>query len=499
MHNQVKMRLSDIIEGLGAVEVVGNLDVVVTDVATDSRKVIPGALFACVKGSRVDGHDYAGEAMSRGATAILAERKVRTGEAVTQVLVGDVRDALAMASSRLFGNPSRELTVIGITGTNGKTTTVYLLGSIIEAWGQPVGMMGTLGHRIGDTVTRDPFTTPEAPAIHRYMRSMLDNGKKYCVMEVSSHAIALGRANHVSFDIVAFTNLTRDHLDFHKGLEDYRRTKMRLFGIDDLHHHFGEDRQAVVNIGDETGRLISEMSPLPCRTFCIDGDADISGEIVDLGWDKTTLKVAYSGGEAMVSTSLRGRSGAENTLTAFAIARVLGVDDEAIAEGIRRIEVVPGRMETISGSGRIAVVDYAHTPDALKRLLEDVKRISSGRVICVFGCGGDRDRGKRPEMGKIAADLADYIIVTSDNPRTEDPSAIIEDILRGIPAGSRHEVIPDRGEAIHRAVGVSNEGDIVVVAGKGHEDYQILGTETVSFDDREVVRKAFGMIANAKS
>lgn len=493
------MKLSEVIDGLELTEIAGDTDVGVTDVTSDSRKVTPGTLFACVKGGRVDGHDYADSAISQGASAILTARKIETMKPVTQVVVPDVRRAVAHTASRLFGNPSEGLTVTGVTGTNGKTTTVHILRAVIEAWGKPVGVMGTLGHWVDDGVTKDAFTTPEAPSVQRYMRAMRESGKKHCVMEVSSHAISLARADWVSFDVVVFTNLTRDHLDFHKDVGAYRRAKMKLFGVDDEGHHFGLKRKAVINVGDETGRLIRKLTPLPCTTFCLGGDADIRGDIDTLGWEGTKVRATYAGGSTLIRTALWGRSNAENALAAFAAARVLGIEDEAILEGIAGVGGVPGRMEVITGPDRVAVVDYAHTPDALERLLADVRQMASAKVICVFGCGGDRDRGKRPEMGKIASSLADYTIVTSDNPRTEDPMSIIEDILRGVPGESEHEVVPDRAEAIQRAVRASSKGDIIVVAGKGHEDYQIVGTESVSFSDREVVRKALGIIANAKA
>jgi UDP-N-acetylmuramoyl-L-alanyl-D-glutamate--2,6-diaminopimelate ligase len=493
------MKLSEVIDGLEVAEIAGDTGVGVTDLTSDSRKVRPGALFACVEGGRVDGHDYADSAVDRGASVILTARKIETVKPVTQVVVKDVRRALAHTASRLFGMPSEGLTVTGVTGTNGKTTTVHILRAVIEAWGEPAGVMGTLGHSVGDGVTKDAFTTPEAPSVQRYMRAMLDSGKKHCVMEVSSHAISLARADWVSFDVVVFTNLTRDHLDFHKDIDAYRGAKMKLFGIDDEGHHFGSARKAVVNVGDETGRLIRKLTPLPCTTFCLGGDADIRGDIDTLGWEGTKIRVTYAGGSAMIRTPLRGTSNAENALAAFAAARVLGIGDEAILEGLAEVGGVPGRMEVIKGPDRIALVDYAHTPDALERLLTDVRQMASAKVICVFGCGGDRDRGKRPEMGAIASRLADLTIVTSDNPRTEDPTSIIEDILRGVARESRYEVVPDRAEAIQRAVRSSSKGDIIVVAGKGHEDYQIIGTETIGFDDREVVRKALGIIANAKA
>jgi UDP-N-acetylmuramoyl-L-alanyl-D-glutamate--2,6-diaminopimelate ligase len=493
------MKLHELTENVGITELVGAREVGVTGITTDSRKVGTGDLFACIRGGRADGHDFAAGAVRAGASVVLCERKLRLDRSVTQVVVKDARRALARIASQFFGSPSRHLTVIGVTGTNGKTTTVHLLHSIIEAWGKPVGMMGTLGHRIGDTVTKDPFTTPESPQVQAYMRAMVDRGQRFCVMEVSSHAIALGRVDDVEFDFVVFTNLTRDHLDFHQDLDDYRRTKMMLFGIGDDGRCFGRDRKAIINIGDETGRRIRDLSPLTCLTYCLDCKADVTGRISRLGWEGTNLEVTGPKGTAAVRTRLRGRSNAENVLAACAVSRMLEIPDQALNAGIERLPEVPGRMQVIDGPGRQAVVDYAHTPDALRRLLEDVRHMAGGRMICVFGCGGDRDQGKRPEMGKIAGELADFIIVTSDNPRTEDPDKIIQDIVGGIAKHVDYEVVPDRAGAIHRAVAVSDEGDVIVIAGKGHEDYQIVGTSRLDFDDRKAVREAFGAITNAKA
>jgi UDP-N-acetylmuramoyl-L-alanyl-D-glutamate--2,6-diaminopimelate ligase len=429
----------------------------------------------------------------------LCERPVDVGGGVTQVVVEDVRRALAYVSSRFYGNPSGKLKVVGVTGTNGKTTTVHCVRSILEASGRPAGIMGTLGHRIKDSVEQGPFTTPEAPELHGLMNRMVEQGLRYCVVEVSSHALTLSRVDHVDFDLVVFTNLTRDHLDFHRTWASYRAAKMLLFGIGDKGRFLGENRRAVVNVGDDTGREVADLTPLPTLTYNLTGEADVQGRISELGETGIRLDVVYEGEKIALHTGLRGRMNAENELAAFAVATALGVGNEAIRAGIANLKAVPGRMEFIEGPGRRAVVDYAHTPDALERLLDEVRRISKGRVICVFGCGGDRDPGKRSEMGSIAGRLSDIVIITSDNPRTEDPLTIIENIEKGLTSDMRYEVIPDRAEAIHRAVTLSGQGDIIVVAGKGHEDYQIIGETRIHFDDREVVSRAFGAGADAKA
>jgi len=492
------MRLGRILAPNEARELIGDPDIMISKITSDSRKAGKGSLFACISGAHVDGHEFAGQAVKQGASAILAEHPVATEHPVTQVIVEDVRASLALAASRFHGMPSSELKVIGVTGTNGKTTTVHIIRSIIEAWGKPVGVLGTLGHWVGDSVEQDHFTTPEATELHKYMRMMREQGLEYCVMEVSSHSISQRRADHVDFDVVAFTNLSRDHLDFHRDFEEYAQTKMELFTAE-AGHHFGGGRKAAVNVGDSTGRRIAEITPFDCLTYSIGGEADITGAIEDLGWDGTALKVSYLGESRSLKAKLKGNMNAENILAAYSVAVLLGIGHEAIAAGIGAVEGVPGRMEVIPGPERVAIVDYAHTPDALRRLLADVREISGSRLICVFGCGGDRDHGKRPQMGRIAGEMADITIVTSDNPRTEDPLKIIEEIVRGLPEGKAHEVIPDREEAITRAVTLSKRGDIIVIAGKGHENYQIIGSERRSFDDREAVRKALGAIADARA
>jgi UDP-N-acetylmuramoyl-L-alanyl-D-glutamate--2,6-diaminopimelate ligase len=490
--------LGEILKSYAVVHTAGSLDRAVTGICSDSRKVTEGCLFACLRGGSVDGHEFAADAVRRGAGAVLAGRNLDIPDPATLVVVRDVREALAYASASFYDNPSHELRVVGITGTNGKTTTAHFVKAIVEAAGERAGVMGTLGHYVGDSYEKDPFTTPESPEVHRYLRSMVDSGLSHCAMEVSSHALALHRADFVDFDIVCFTNLTRDHLDFHGGFEEYKRAKMSLFD-EAAGDAYGVKRKAVINVGDDTGVEIAKTIALPCLTYCLGKDADVRGDILSMERHSSRLKVSHAQGATMIKTCLQGRMNVENALAAFAIGLMLGFGEDAILEGIASLEQLPGRVEVISGRGRSAVVDYAHTPDALNRLLMDMRDLTSGRVIVVFGCGGDRDRGKRPEMGRIAAELSDLVFITSDNPRTEDPSKIIDDILAGLPEGSKYEVEPDRERAIEKSIEASREGDLIVVAGKGHEDYQILGTRKIHLDDREIVRKLLGDNANAEA
>jgi UDP-N-acetylmuramoyl-L-alanyl-D-glutamate--2,6-diaminopimelate ligase len=495
----MRANLRAAIEGVDLAQVLGPTDIEITSICHDSRKAGRGSLFVCIKGAKVDGSAFAGDAVSRGAVAALATRSLDLPREVTQLVACDVRRALAGIASRFFGRPSERIKMVGVTGTNGKTTTAHYVRSVVEAAGGRAGVMGTLGHWVGDGFTKDAFTTPEAPEVQEYLSRMVRGGLTHGVMEVSSHAIALRRADQVNFDVVAFTNLTRDHLDFHEDLEAYKRTKMELFGIGQRDHGFGAGRKAAINVGDATGRLMRDLSPLPGLTFAVGADADVRADIEQLTWQGIRMAVTHEGKTRIVETALRGRINAENSLAAYTVGLLLGLEPDAVARGIAGLEAVSGRMEYVEGPDRQAIVDYAHTPDALQRLLAGVREIRSGRIICVFGCGGDRDRGKRPQMAKIAADLADFVIVTSDNPRTEDPIKIIQEIVSGLPAGAAHEVVPDRARAIERAVALSGPRDVIVIAGKGHEDYQIIGQTRIHFDDREVVRKAFEAVANAEA
>jgi UDP-N-acetylmuramoyl-L-alanyl-D-glutamate--2,6-diaminopimelate ligase len=491
--------LGELLEGLEIERIVGSRERHVTGLITDSRKVERESLFACMRGGRSDGHDFARAAAARGASVLLCESLVKDPGDATQVVVGDVRRALAHIASLFYDDPSADLQVVGVTGTNGKTTTVHLIRAILEEWDRQVGVMGTLGHRIGDEVIRGPFTTPESPQVQEYMRKMVDGGMEFCVMEVSSHALSLSRVDHVDFDVVVFTNLTRDHLDFHGTRDEYKAAKMMLFGIGDRGHSLGANRRAVVNAGDATGREIAARTPLEATTYGLAHEADCIGQVERLDETGAELTVTADGTTTRLRTRLRGRMNAENVLAAFATARLIGVPADVISQAIADFETPPGRMEFLRRAGRLAVVDYAHTPDALGRLLVDLREICRGRLICVFGCGGDRDAGKRPEMGEIAGRLADVVVVTTDNPRTEDPMKIIEAIVAGLGRGADRYVVPDRAEAVRWAVAMSAPGDVIVVAGKGHEDYQIIGEKRIHFDDREILDRALGAIEDAQT
>ena len=455
------MDLERLVAAVGAVDVVGGTPVEVLDLAYDTRAVVPGAVFFCVPGARADGHDFAPEALERGAVALVVERVLDVS--VPQLVVPDARIAMAAAADPFFGHPTAKLQVAGVTGTNGKTTTTFLLYAILAAAGRRPGLSGTIEARVGGERRGVRRTTPEAIDLQRLFREMLDAGDRSVALEASSHASALHRLDHVRFAVLVFTNLSHEHLDFHTGMEDYFQAKRRLF--------LEGDPPAAVNVDDEYGRRLAGELP-DALTFGFADHAQVGPEAL-----------------AGIELKLRGRFNAENALGAFAAARLLGVDDDAIARGLESVRGVPGRLEAIDeGQPFEVIVDYAHKPLALETLLRTVRELTAGRVICVFGCGGDRDREKRPQMGRIASELADVVIVTNDNPRSEDPQAILDAIVAG--AVNPVEVEPDRALAIAHAIELARDGDVVVIAGKGAEQGQEFADRTVPFDDRESAREA---------
>ena len=474
------MLLQRLSAALAPTEVVGNVAVEVEDLAYDARAVTPRAVFFCVPGRRADGHDFAGDAVDRGAVALVVEHPLR--QPVPQVVVPDARVAMAVAADVFFGRPTAELDVVGVTGTNGKTTTAFVLHSILAAAGRRPGLLGTVEARVGGEIRPVARTTPEAIDLQRLFRAMLDAGDRSCAIEASSHAAALHRLDRVRFAALVFTNLTQDHLDFHGTLERYFEAKRRLFLE-------GDAPPAAVGVGDLYGRRLAEElraeSLAPLLTFAIAGDADIRADDLELGVTGARFRAAG----IKLRTQLRGRFNVENVLGAVAAARLLEIDDASIAEGVAALAAVPGRFEAVDEGQDFAVfVDYAHTPDSLASILRTARELTRGRLVCVFGCGGDRDRGKRPLMGRVAAEGADLAIVTSDNPRSEDPLAIIDEVVAGAPPSSL-VVEPDRRTAIERALGEARAGDVVVIAGKGHEPGQEARGVTRPFDDRAVARE----------
>jgi len=457
-------------------------DVEISALAYDNRRVEPGTLFFCVPGFTRDGHEFAADAVARGAAALVVERALGSG--VPEVVVPSVRMAMGPAAARFYGDPTAELDVVGVTGTNGKTTTAFLVRALLEAAGRQCGLLGTVTSFVGGVERSVERTTAEAIDLQRDFRAMLDGGDAACAMEVSSHALRLGRAAGTRFAAAIFTNLTQDHLDFHPTMEDYFQAKRLLFETG--------PRVAVLNVDDEHGRrLAEEIDPArPPVTFAIDREASYRATELESGFAGTRFTALTPDGPVALMTPLPGRFNVSNVLGAVAAVRALGVSLEQIAAALPQAGRVPGRFEPVDEGQPFAVlVDYAHTPDSLENVLSAARPLTRGRLWCVFGCGGDRDRGKRPLMGEIAARLADCTIVTSDNPRSEDPEAIVAEIVAGI---AREVVVEvDRRAAIGRAIAGAQEGDVVVIAGKGHEQGQEYANgEKVPFDDATVAREA---------
>ncbi|MGI6217618.1 MAG: UDP-N-acetylmuramoyl-L-alanyl-D-glutamate--2,6-diaminopimelate ligase [Coriobacteriales bacterium] len=474
-------------------------DVEVTGVANNSQKVKSGDLFFCVVGFKSDGHDYATDAVARGCAGLVVQRKLDLD--VPQFIVEDTRSALALAAARFFDVPSEKMDVVGVTGTNGKTTTTYLVDWVARSMGLLTGVIGTVETRILDRKIHADHTTPESIDLQELFSEMVDAGCREVAMEVSSHAIDLRRILGTKFSVVAFSNLTQDHLDYHKTMENYFQAKAALFSPE------YSDKAAICIDGDYGKRLveIARDRGLNVITAGFDPDADVSVSEVSYQVTHTELKVKCPSGEFTFDYPLIGRFNVENVVLAIAICHQLGYDDEKVCSILENAPQVPGRLERVAAEGMTprethdklgfsVYVDYAHTPDAIENAIAALRPITDGRLIIVFGCGGDRDRTKRPKMG-AAACAADYIFVTSDNPRTEDPQAIIDDIIPGLAEGEgRYEVIPDRREAIGAAVRYAAPGDSVLVAGKGHEDYQLVGDKVLSFDDRVVSSEELGKL-----
>ncbi len=490
------MDLAALVAVLDQSRVNGDPHVEIGSLSSDTRDVAPGSLFFCVPGLKADGHDYAPQAVTAGAVALVCERPLALP--VPQIVVASARRAMALMAARFCGDPTRALRVAGITGTNGKTTTAHLLAGVFAAAGLRPALLGTVANRIAGVERPARLTTPDSLELQRLFGEMVDGGDRSCVMEVSSHALALDRTTGISFAAVVFTNLSRDHLDFHPSLDAYFAAKRTLFLPDERRR---EGAVAVVNAGDEHGRrLIADCRPLygdDLWTYALEDDGGAEGEVdcaaadLALGAAGSTfrLRAPRLGLDEVFTIALPARFNVANALTAATAALAMGLPLTAVREGLSGARVVPGRVEPVDAGQPFSVlVDYSHTPDSLENVLRAVRAVTGGRLLTVFGCGGDRDRGKRPLMGAVAAGLADLAVLTSDNPRGEDPLAIIAEVMTGVPAAAAGRVLiePDRRAAIRRALAAARAGDAVVIAGKGHETYQILGPRTIHFDDREV-------------
>ncbi len=468
----------------------------VTGVTHDSRRVGPGTLFVAIQGLSTDGNQYVEAARKKGAVAVASERPP-AGDG-PWLRVPDAREALALLSAAALGDPAASLQIVGVTGTNGKTTTTHLLDAALRAASLRTGLIGTVQYRIGDRLTESVRTTPESSDLQALFREMADVGCTHVVMEVSSHSLSLKRVFGCAFQVAVFTNLTRDHLDFHGDMESYFAAKRRLFDT-----YLSAGGRAVINLDDDRGGELARAARGQVWTFSLEPARGAHLTATDLRLDLggTSFKVSTPRGSFDVRTPLLGRFNVENVLAALGAALALGVPPETALRGLGSVAGVPGRLERVEAGQPFAViVDYAHTDDALKNLLETMRELSPRRLITVFGCGGDRDRSKRPLMGAVAARLSDVVVVTSDNPRSEPPEAILEEIQRGMNGrrGAERHAIVDRKEAIAMALEMARDGDAVVIAGKGHETYQVLRDRTVPFDDRRVARQVLSRMLTGR-
>lgn len=464
----------------------GAHDVEITDVTNDSRKVTPGMAFVCINGTNMDGHKYAVAAANKGAAAVIAEHNVGV---CSQVIVPDTKRAYANMCSALYGNPKNSLKLIGVTGTNGKTTTTFLIKNILEQFGKKVGLIGTIHNMICDKVVPTENTTPDAHELHRVFREMVDAGCEYAVMEVSSHALEQERVAGLKFTAGVFTNLTQDHLDYHLTMENYVLAKKKLFSMTDV---------AVINSDDSWAEKMTDGIPCAVSTYAVeDSSAEYRASDLKYRADGVSFSLENGGRTTEVSVRTPGRFSVYNALAAASCLASLGFDLQETLNYLSKTVGVKGRAEVVeTGRDFTVIIDYAHTPDGLENVLKTFNEIKTDRLVVLFGCGGNRDATKRPQMAKIAAELADFCIVTSDNPRTEDPTAIINDILVGMKGTKTpYTVIENRRDAIHYAVKNAQKGDIIVLAGKGHEIYQIIMTEKNHFDEREIVQEALAELS----
>lgn len=460
----------------------GNINVDVYGISYDSRHVKKDDIFFCIRGTKIDGHKYANEASLKGAAVIVCEENVQVdSKEVTIIKVDETRKALALVSATFYNNPSSKMKMIGVTGTNGKTTTTFMIKKILEKAGLKVGLVGTITNHIGNIIVPSERTTPESLELHKLFNEMVQKGCEYCVMEVSSHSLALDRVYGIKFDIGIFTNLTRDHLDFHKTFENYYNSKLKLFKASCL---------SIVNIDDNYGKRIVKDIDGNILTYSIKEKSNFKAFNERCKPEESDFDLFIKKKKENIKVSLPGEFNIYNSIASIAACASLSISTECIKKGLNEV-VVPGRCEKVGKSYNLPytiIIDYAHTPDGLENILNTSNKFKKNRLIVVFGCGGDRDKVKRPQMGRIGTELSSWAIITSDNPRTEDPMEIIDDIVRGI-TKNNYEIIENRVNAIKRAIDIALDGDVIVIAGKGHETYQELKSGKIHFDEREIVDK----------
>ena len=485
------IEFQDLLQGVKVTGALG-LEQVVTGLHYDSRQIQPGNIFVCIQGYRTDGHLFIQDALSRGAVGLVVEKDINIQPQVSFARVSNSRLAMALMAANFFDHPSRKLTLIGVTGTNGKTTTTHLIDAVLAGKGEPTGIIGTITNKIGEQRLPVERTTPESLDLQSILAQMNRSKVKTVSMEASSHALYLQRVAACEFDVGVFTNLTQDHLDFHKDMDEYLAAKLLLFA------GLGKERvkkrpcYAVVNNDDRAAERIIKCTHVPVITYGINEQADVRAKEVKLDSDGSSFTVSYKEVDFSVFIPLPGKFNVYNSLAAICVGLQEGVSVTMIQSILKKMKGVPGRFEPVDEGQRFGVVvDYAHTPDGLENVLKTARQISGGRLITVFGCGGDRDAGKRPIMGRIAGELSDYAVITSDNPRSEAPEKIerqIEEGIRELPHAC-YTIITDRYQAIRHALLSAKEGDFVVIAGKGHETYQIVGDQVISFDDHQVARE----------
>ena len=488
-------RVEDIVKVISPIRVEGPQTAEVCHITADSRTVQEGSLFICLVGATVDGHSFVEKAVQDGAVAVVVSKPVTVPDHVAVIYVEDTRQALQAAVPFFYDYPASKMRMIGVTGTNGKTTTTHIIAHLLRSQGYTVGVIGTVHILIDDQSYPIHNTTPDVADLQQILQQMVDAGVTHCIMEVSSHALALGRTAGVEYDTAVFTNLTQDHLDFHKTFDNYLAAKAKLFKQVSASYQVKEGKGAVINVDDAYGQSIVDVTTSPMITYSTEGKGSMNASDLTITAKSSQFTLNYDGKSYPISTKIAGMFNVYNALAAVGATLYEGLSMEEIVKGLATFTAVPGRFELIEeGQDFAVVVDYAHTPDGLENILQTAKKIVENRILVVFGCGGDRDATKRPIMGRIAAQFGDRVFVTSDNPRTEDPVQIVKDVEVGVREGLHddvtYEVIVDRREAIHKAIAEATTGDVVIIAGKGHEDYQILKDETIHFDDREVAREA---------
>lgn len=473
------MKLKELLKGVNYRIISGSEDIDINKIEYDSRKIEKGDLFFCIEGFKVDGHNFAAKALEKGAAAIVCQKDLALSTSAAVIKIEDTRKGLALAASTFYDEPWKKLKMIGITGTNGKTTSTYMIKAILEEAGSKVGLIGTIANYVGDEKVPSHRTTPESLELHELFRKMVDSGVTHCIMEVSSHSLSLDRVYGIEFSQSIFSNLTQDHLDFHETFENYYNAKLMLFK---------SSINSIINIDDEYGKRVYKDVQNNRITYSIENSSDLKAKNIVMHSRGIEFDLVYKNENTHVNLNIPGRYNIYNALGSAAACLNEGIGFEAINKGLEKA-VVPGRCEIVTKNYNLdyeIIVDYAHSPDSLENILTTVREFTKGRLISVFGCGGDRDKTKRPIMGEIASRLSDITIITSDNPRTEEPNTIIKEIIKGV-AKDNYVVIESRREAIKKAMALAKKDDIIVIAGKGHEDYQELKDKVIHFDEREVI------------